>query len=81
MLLAVAKVTLPAGGGEAVAELAFTLDDVHVPGASRQPLPGLLKLWAGDAGLCEGCPAATLQLARGAHTCAAGAAAAGRDEL
>ena len=48
-----------------------------VPGADRQPLPGLLRVWSGDGGQCAACPTATLQLSLGAVTCAA----AGHAEL
>jgi len=82
-LLAFAKAALPAGGASGAAvqvPLEFVLDDLHVPGASRQPLPGILKLWAGDAGVCAGCPTAALLLARGALTCG-GSDGRERDEL
>jgi beta-D-xylosidase 4 len=66
-------------GKAMVAELSVDLS--VVPGAARQALPGLLRLWAGDGGPCDGCPTATLGLTRGAAVCGGGSGSSSRDEL
>jgi hypothetical protein len=64
-------------GQAVVAQL--SLDLSNTPAAARQPLPGQLRLWAGDGGVCEGCPSAVLQLSLGGQTCAGGGGGGGWD--
>jgi beta-glucosidase-like glycosyl hydrolase len=68
---------VPPTGEEVTATVWMNI--ASTPASNRQPLPGKLELWAGDAGLCEECPTATLQLSLGAKTCAAPSIK--RDEL
>jgi beta-glucosidase len=81
-LLAHAKVRAVPPDGRPVT-VSLKVDDLAtVPGAPRQPLPGLLRMWAGDGGPCEGCPTATLKLTRGEASCGGGGSGrGGEDEL
>lgn len=73
-LLAYAKVLAVQPDGQPVA-VTLSIDLSTTPAAERQPLPGMLRMWAGDGGPCDGCASATLQLSLGAKTCASAGAA------
>jgi beta-glucosidase len=72
-LLAYEKVRGVQPDGRGV-EVQLTIDLAHTPAAARQPLPGLLRLWAGDGGVCEGCAGAVLGLTLGGAGCGGGGA-------
>ena len=75
-LLAFTKVAV-AVGTETSVPLSFELSPLRVPGVERQSFPGLLRVWAGDGGICADCPSTLLPLALGGVGCVA----SDRDEL
>ena len=67
-LLTFTKVNVAAGSQMNVT-LSFPLTSLRVPGVERQAFPGLLRVWVGDGGICNGCASTTLQLTLGRNTC------------
>lgn len=79
-LLTYAKVhAVQPDGSPVTVQLSFNL--ATTPAAERQPLPGLLRLWAGDGGTCSSCPTSTLQLSLGTQTCSGSISRQRKDEL
>jgi beta-glucosidase len=77
-LLAYTKLRAVQPDGNVVAAQ-LSIDLSNTPGAARQPLPGLLRLWAGDGGTCDGCPSATVELVLGSSANCSSTARMGRE--